>query len=250
VMRRSLVPNLVAAAEFNANRGARGVRLFESGHLFPGGTADEAEALALVVGGCDGGFWDRRAEPDLLSLKGEVEALLAELGVVAEAEATELPGMAPGSAALLRREARTIGYFGRIAAAQAPFPLFVAELLLDPLPLRAAALHAQAPSRFPGIDADLTLTHALDLPWRELAAAIRAARVEDLARFNLKDRYQGAGIPEGAVATTIAFYYNAAERSLTQDEVNSRQQALKADLERRFGSDRSAERPVGAEEKR
>ena len=248
VMRRSLVPNLVAAAEWNANRGARSVRLFESGHLFPGGSADEVEALALVVGGTDGGLWDRRPENDLLSLKGEVEALLAELGVVAEAEATELPGIASGSGALLRRAGETIGYFGRVAASAGSFPIFVAELLLNSLPLRSASLRVQPPSRFPGIDADFTLTHPLELPWRDLAAAIGSAGVEDLARFSLKDRYQGTGIPEGAVATTIAFHYNAPERSLTQDEVNSRQQALAVDLERRFGVDRSVERPTGAKE--
>ena len=55
VMRRSLVPNLVASAGFNANRGATGVRLFESGHLFPGGVAEEVEALALVVLAVDSG---------------------------------------------------------------------------------------------------------------------------------------------------------------------------------------------------
>ncbi len=238
VMRRSLVPNLVAAAEFNAHRGARGVRLFESGHLFPGGEAAEVEALALVAGGSDGGAWDRRPEIDLLSLKGEVEALLAELGVAPAAEATELPGIAVGSGALLRRAGETIGYFGRVAAAESPYPLYVAELLLDRLPVGPGELRVQPPSRFPGIDADLTLTHPLDLSWSELEAAIRAAQVEDLAQFSLKDRYQGAGIPSGAVATTIAFHYSTPERSLTQDEVNTRQQALRGDLERRFGIDR------------
>jgi phenylalanyl-tRNA synthetase beta chain len=103
----------------------------------------------------------------------------------------------------------------------------------------------QPPSRFPGIDVDFTLTHALELPWRELAAAIAAAQVEDLARCVLKDRYQGAGIPAGAVATTVAFHYNAPERSLTQEEVNGRHQALAADLERRFGVARA-----GTEERR
>ena len=50
----------------------------------------------------------------------------------------------------------------------------------------------------------------------------------------------------GAVATTIAFHYNAPERSLTQEEVNQRHQALAGDLERKF----AVERPSGAAEKR
>ena len=236
VMRRSLVPNLVAAAEFNANRGARAVRLFESGHLFPGGDAGEIEALAMVTGGNDGGPWDRRAESDLLGLKGEIEALLADLGVEAEVAPAELPGVTPGTGATLSLGGENVGWFGRLRAFDGAFPLFAAELVLDRLPLHSDRIRVEPPSRFPGIDADFTLTHVLDLAWRELAAAIRDARVEDLAGFDLKDRYQGKGIPAGAVATTIAFHYNAPERSLTQEEVNQRHQALAGDLERRFGS--------------
>lgn len=246
VMRRSLVPNLMAAAEFNANRGARSVRLFESGHLFPGGKAVEIEALAMVTGGSDGGPWDRRAESDLLGLKGEVEALLADLGVEAMVSPAELPGITPGTGAHLSFGGAIVGWFGRLRAFDGAFPLFAAELVLDRLPLQRERIRVEPPSRFPGIDADLTLTHSLDLAWRELAAAITAAQVEDLARFDLKDRYQGKGIPAGAVATTIAFHYRAPERSLTQEEVNQRHQALAGDLERRFGIDRRA----GAEEKR
>ncbi|MBP7589674.1 MAG: hypothetical protein KBA72_17115, partial [Thermoanaerobaculia bacterium] len=66
-----------------------------------------------------------------------------------------------------------------------------------------------------------------------------AEQVEDLSRFSLKDRYQGKGIPAGAVATTIAFHYNAPERSLTQEAVNARHQALAGSLERRFGVERA-----------
>ena len=246
VMRRSLVPNLAAAAEFNANRGARSVRLFESGHLFPGSGMPEVEALAMVTGGSDGGPWDRRAESDLLGLKGEIEALLADLGVDAQVAPAELPGVTPGTGASLSLGGEAVGWFGRLQAFDGAFPLFAAELLLDRLPLHGDRIRVEPPSRFPGIDADLTLTHALDLPWRDLAAAIGEARVEDLARFHLKDRYQGKGIPAGAVATTIAFHYNAPERSLTQEEVNQRHQALAGDLERRFGVDRRS----GAEEGR
>ena len=245
VMRRSLVPNLAAAAEFNANRGARGVRLFESGHLFPGGASPEVEALALVAGGFDGGLWDRRAECDLFGLKGEIEALLAELGVEPEVAPGEFPGVTPGTGAALRFAGEEIGWLGRLQNFEGPFALFAAELRLDRLPLARGRFRVEPPSRFPGIDVDFTLTHALELPWRELSAAISSERVEDLARFALKDRYQGKGIPSGAVATTIAFHYNAPERSLTQEEVNVRHQTLAGNLERRFGVDRT-----GAEDKR
>ena len=85
------------------------------------------------------------------------------------------------------------------------------------------------------MSADLTLTHALATPWAEIDKAIRELQPPDLVSWDLKVRYRGQGVPEGAVKTTISFFYNARERSLTQEEVNERQLGLNQELERRFG---------------
>ena len=91
------------------------------------------------------------------------------------------------------------------------------------------------PSRFPSIAVDLTLTHALDVPWAALAAAVEERRPPELVSFGLENRYQGQGVPAGAVNTTLHFVYNAPDRSLTQDEVNERHGVLAALLGERFG---------------
>ncbi len=251
LLRRSLVPNLVAAAEANANRGATAVRLFEVGHLFPGGEAQEIEALAWVAGGVSGGPWDGHSETDLFALKGVGEALAEELDAGAlVADPAELPGVVPGTGALWRdAHGALVGWFGRLGAAETAFPLFGAELALDRLPAAGAKRPIVAPPRLPGISADLTLTHPLALTWAELRlaidqaaidqAAIESGGVELLVGFRLKERYQGAGVPAGAVATTITFDYHGGERTLTQDEINRRHAALQAELERRFGVERA-----------
>jgi phenylalanyl-tRNA synthetase beta subunit len=79
------------------------------------------------------------------------------------------------------------------------------------------------------------LTHARELAWAELAAAIAELRRPPLAGFRLKDRYDGPPVPAGAVATTITFEYHGGERTLTQEEVNERHAAIAAELERRHG---------------
>lgn len=262
VLRRSLIPNLVAAAESNANRGASGVRLFEVGHLFPGGDVsdsgtNEVEALAWVAGGESAGRWDAQAALDLLALKGVGEALVEELDAgTLTAQPTELPGVVSGTGATWRdAQGAAVGWFGRLAAAETPFPLFAAELALDRLPAARAKRPIVAPSRLPGISADLTLTHPLGLSWAELSVAIGevatgSGAAELLAGFRLKERYQGAGVPIGAVATTITFDYHGGNRSLTQDEVNDRHAALQAELERRFGVDRATPAERAQEERR
>jgi phenylalanyl-tRNA synthetase beta chain len=239
VMRRSLVPNLVTAAEFNLHRGAAAVRLFEVGHLFAA-SGEEVEAAALITAGGGNVPWNRDAGADLFALKGEIEGLLLELGVLAESRAAELPGVVAGTGARWSAGGATIGWFGRIDAPEVAEPLFAGEILLDRLPAAPPRRPVDPPARHPGISVDTTLTHPLALTWREIEAAIGAARAKSLRSFALKDRYQGRGVPAGAVATTITFEYLDADRTLTLEEVNAAHAALAADLERRFGVAREA----------
>ena len=81
----------------------------------------------------------------------------------------------------------------------------------------------------------VNITHALDVPWAEIDRTIAESAPPDFASWEIKVRYRGQGVPEGAVNTTLSFHYNAQDRSLTQEEVNARQQGLNQELERRFG---------------
>jgi phenylalanyl-tRNA synthetase beta chain len=255
VLRRSLVPGLVESARFNQRRGAAAVRLFEVATVFlprSGGDAGEAaaadgtaelpeqpEMVALVCGGTVGNPWQREVHLDLFDAKGAVESLAAELGARVEARPPgapgELPGLLAGSSAWLyaRGGERPVGYLGRVEAEEG-FPLYVAEIAADALEGEVDRA-VRLPPRLPGIGADLTLTHALDVPWAEIERKIAALAPPDLASRELANRYRGEGVPEGAVNTTIHFVYNAGDRTLTQDEVNERQAELAAELVRRFG---------------
>ncbi len=254
-LRRSLLPGLVADARFNTRRGAESVRLFELGAAFgrrPGEEGAESvverEAVGIVCGGAVGTPWGRRRDLDLFDLKGVVEALAEAAGVAVEASPANLPGLLAGASAELRMGGRRVGVLGRLAPAAGgeddPYPVYLAELELaaleaDPAALRAARELA-APPRLPGIEADLTLTHSVDVPWAEIEAAVRGAAAPELVRFRLKDRYTGRGVPEGAVNTTLTFLYHGGERQLTQDEVNQKQEALAGVLEERFGWEEAA----------
>lgn len=242
VLRRSLVPNLVESARFNQRRGVPAVRLFEIGRAFfavdtAGELPDQPEMVALVCGGRTGTPWQRGVDLDFFDLKGAVEAVAEELGVTLEARPAELRGLLSGNAAELVRPDRhgqVIGYLGRVEDEEG-YPLYAAEIALDGLTGGSRSLQVDQPSRFPGIDADFTLTHSLETPWAEIDRTIAGHAPADLVAWDLKDRYRGQGVPEGAVNTTISFLYNSRERSLTQEEVNERQGALTADLVRRFG---------------
>ncbi|HEX5757649.1 MAG TPA: phenylalanine--tRNA ligase subunit beta [Thermoanaerobaculia bacterium] len=242
LLRRSLLPGLVESARFNQRRGAPFVQLFEVGRVFfpPSGNRaeaalpDEPEMVALVCGGRRGTPWDGARDLDLFDLKGVLEELAESFGGRFEARAADLPGLVRGAAAELVLRGEVVGSFGQVAGEEG-YALYAAELAVEPLVAGEPALAVAAPSRLPGVAADYTLTHPVGVSWAELERAIARAAPPDLASFRLKDRYRGPGVPEGAVNTTITFLYNARDRSLTQEEVNERQAALTAELERRFG---------------
>lgn len=236
VMRRSLIPNLVETARFNQRRGLPAVRIFEIATVFyeTPGFPDQPEHVGLVCGGRAGNPWQREMELDFFDLKGVVESVTEAAGVRLEIRPASLPGLLEGSAAELFRSGQRIGYLGRVAEEEG-YPLYVAEIALEALEGGDVSLRVEAPSRFPAIDADLTLTHSQDVPWAEIDRTIAELRPPDLVSWEMTVRYRGQGVPEGAVNTTIHFLYNSPERSLTQEEVNERQLALAAELERRFG---------------
>jgi phenylalanyl-tRNA synthetase beta chain len=237
VMRRSLATNLLETARFNQRRGLPAVRMFEVATVFfeaPGaGLPDQPEHVALVCGGRLGSPWEREVDLDLSDLKGTIEALADAFGVRFEVRPADLPGLLAGNAAELLRDGNVVGWFGRVEEEES-YPLYLAELATEAL-AGEVSLEVDLPSRFPGISADFTLTHALSIPWTEIDGTIAAHRPANLVSWRLKVRYRGPGVPDGAVNTTISFEYNARERSLTQEEVNAQQLDLNQKLMDRFG---------------
>jgi phenylalanyl-tRNA synthetase beta chain len=190
--------------------------------------------VGLVCGGRLGSPWEREVELDLFDLKGAIDALFDAFGVRLEARPAELTGVLAGNSAELLRGGEVVGWFGRVAEEEG-YPLYAAEIATEALAGGEISLQVDLPSRYPGVSADFTFTHSLEAPWAEIERAIRETAPPDLVSWQLKDRYRGTGVPEGAVNTTLSFHYNARERSLTQEEVNARQGALNQELERRFG---------------
>ena len=236
-MRRSLLPGLIEAARFNQRRGSQAIRFFEVGHVFPGSESREIESIAWVAGGQIDLPWDRANAFDLFELKGTVESLANHFEVKLLGRSTKVSGLVPGtSSELISGEdgETVIGSMGQLDSDDSAYPLFVAEL--NAASLRFESIRpVDIPSRYPGVEVDLTLTQSVDTPWSEISSEIRRASVEDLVSFGLKDRYSGEGVPEGAVNTTIYFFYNAVGNSLTRDQVNERHEAVRQLLEQRFG---------------
>jgi len=242
-MRRSLLPGLLGAARTNINQGESSLALFEEGRIFglAAGEAIEREHLGIVLAGRTGG-WDTGGRVGFFDLKGVVDEIAIKTGFAGlrwkrggapwldESQGAILMdghGAAVGLAGLLSEE--------MAAAWELRQPLYVAELDLTAAPGELPLPRFEELPRFPGITADMTVEHDRKLSFAELVAAVHNLADETVQEIDLVARYEGKGLPENAVRTTLRLLYRHRERSLTQEEVNAAQEALRKELAARLG---------------
>jgi phenylalanyl-tRNA synthetase beta chain len=123
-------------------------------------------------------------------------------------------------------------------------PVFVAELNLDLLArLRAATSDATRPlSRHPFVVRDLSIVVSDTLPAAIIrgtmltASQQRDAMPATLVSITFFDRYQGKGVPEGAVSISARLTFQADDRTLTDAEVQQSFDTILAALVREHGA--------------
>ena len=239
-MRRSLLPGLLSAVRDNLNQGERTVAVFEQGRVFflaDDAPAEEERLAVALVGPAPGD----QGPIGFSHLKGAVEGMADELGFP---ELRWVRGGGPwldeAQGAVIEADGRAVGCAGLVASAVAQrwdikAPVYVAEL-----DLAAAAREIPLPSfvelpRYPAVTADMTIEHSTDLSFAELHAVVQNLSGELVEAVDLQDRYAGKGLPSGAVRSTLRLTYRTSDRSLTQNEVNEQQEALREGLGQRLG---------------
>ena len=250
-LRPSLLPGLIAAASYNAARGAASLRLMEAGTVY-GRTTDAAvpvegyhehTALGLALTGLAAPqAWDAPARAvDFYDLKGLVYAVLDGLGI---AGVTETPRTEPDAltdyALVLSASGRPLGVVARVSAALTPDlsqPLYAAELNWDAVAALAPAETTRyAPfARVPAVERDLAVVVPQAQAAGPLLDAIRDAGRPLLQSVRLFDRYRGAGVPEGQQSLAFALRF-ATDRTLTDKEIDGRIRRITGALERLHGA--------------
>jgi phenylalanyl-tRNA synthetase beta chain len=246
-LRLSLLPGLVDAVAHNRRHGRRDVRLFEIGTRFAPQGETRAVAFAWTGGG-SGEHWSGGArDVDFFDIKGVAEHLCDVLGVAVRVEPLREPFLVAGqTAAIVVAEGpdtgTEIGIAGQVTPAIADargLPrqdrLFAAELSLDVLwRARAAAFDAaRVLPRHPQVVRDLSIVVADTLPAEIIRGTILAAGrgvPAPLVAASFFDRYQGQGVPQGAVSLSIRLTFQAADRTLTDAEVQKSVEAILAAL--------------------
>ena len=236
VLRPSALPGLLDAVAHNRRREQRDVRLFEIGNVFSK-TRGERQSLALAwTGATDAPHW-AGASPDVtfFDMKGAVERVARALNVEATVAPYTEDWLVPGQTAALMAGERRIGVFGRLSKAlteahglPADDAVFVADIDLDAASAVADGhvTRVVALPRFPSVTRDIAILVSDTLAAADLRATIRRAAPSTLTEVREFDRYQGKGIPEGKVSLAVRLTFRAADRTLTDGEIQTAMDAI------------------------
>ena len=90
--------------------------------------------------------------------------------------------------------------------------------------------------RHPSVVRDLSIVVPADLPAARVRDTIHASAPPTLVAVREFDRYQGTSLPDGAVSLSVRLTFRAAERTLTDAEVQSATDAILAALAAEHGA--------------
>jgi phenylalanyl-tRNA synthetase beta chain len=182
-----------------------------------------------LTGGWEEDAWYGKRRPiDFYDIKGVVEVLVKGLGQVKTSiNKTDDPLYHPGQRASLKAGDTIIGTFGLLHPVivrnyELSDDVFAAELDLD----KAAANMArkrrvEAPSRFPAVTRDVALLVSADTKVEEIRSLVKKAGGQLLADTYPFDLFKGKNIPQGKKSIAYRLSYQALDRTLTVEEVDS-----------------------------
>lgn len=235
-MRPSIIPNLMAAAQRNADRGYPHAALFEIGPVFEGVSIDQQKTVATGVrfGAVGARHWDGAAQHrvvDALDAKADAIAALAGAGApVGNLQITrDAPSYYhPGRSGALKLGTVTLAYFGEV------HPGVLEQLdIKGPVAAFEAFLNAQNPPKKKSSAKPLLTLSPFQPVTRDFAFIVeqtiegemimKAARSADkkIDRVEIFDIYQGKGVADGCKSVAINVTIHPDDHTLSDAEIEA-----------------------------
>jgi len=222
MMRTTSVGSMLDTLSYNFNRRAESAKLFEIAKVFrptePGKLPNEPEIVTIGMYG----------DVDFFDLKGACEVLFKELKIkkVKYSACTDNPIYHPGRCATVTINGKAAGTIGEIHPDVAKkfnigTKCYVAEIALDAM---FGAINTEvkftALPKFPAVTRDIAMLVDKAVPVADIEAIMVKASGNLLDTIKLFDVYEGSQIPEGKKSVAYAISFRAADRNLTNEEIN------------------------------
>jgi phenylalanyl-tRNA synthetase beta chain len=235
-LRRSLVPSLLSARHTNEALSNPVIELFEIAAVYlprANELPDEQLMLAITSGG------------DFYSVKGALEAVVAELNPRIELEAadTSVELLDARRCCQLRFDGELWGYLGEVSSeGLKKFDLrsrtTVAEVKVSLLSHVADLVRLWQPQpAYPAIARDLNFVVEEQVRWTDIAAAVRTSGGERLENLEYKDTYRDeTRLGAGKKSVLLSITLRAHETTLTSHEADAIRDRIVAACAERLGA--------------
>jgi phenylalanyl-tRNA synthetase beta chain len=235
-MRPSILPGLIEAAGRNARRGFADCAFFEIGPVFAGTEpGDERTAIAAIVAPHGPRRWDHGPDADVFALKGDLLALLDELGAptanLQVAQGDPRPWWRPGRAARLQLGPKAVlAEFGEIhpkalALLGVAGPVYAFEAWVEaiPEPKKKAVKTKSALTLSPlmPLTRDFAFVVACETPAGDLVRAVQSADRALIAGVRVFDVYEGPGVAEGGKSVAVEVTLQPRDKTLEDAEIEA-----------------------------
>ncbi|MBF0533300.1 MAG: hypothetical protein HQL23_09455, partial [Candidatus Omnitrophica bacterium] len=234
VLRPSLLPSMLAALLTNCNRGQKNIKIFETGKLYT--PAGETETAAVLLSGQAAEDWRDTKKPavDFYDLKGIVDKALltvAEGGLAYQAGNENF--LAAGQACRVVLAGEPLGFLGRVSPRiLAEWDIkskevYFAQINLEKLyKLSQPIRKYQPPPEFPGIVRDISLSVSRDIEFQTIQDLALSGGQGLLASVVFLEEYIGEKIAKDQRGLVFSLTYQAADRTLREEEVNAVHETL------------------------
>jgi phenylalanyl-tRNA synthetase beta chain len=242
VMRTSLTAGLVKNVVLNLSRQESDVRIFETGKVYIPSSGDKLpkeinKLAAAATGRKQPELWDRE-ELDFFDLKAILEKAFGALHLPSGAAfraASEIEFLHPGKSAEIIIDSEAVGYVGELHPGllerlELTKRVYVAEIDLDAAARLTAGKKGEFKPlpKFPSVRRDIALVVDEGVTAGSIIDEIKSlgsGLIEDARIF---DVFTGGSVQTGKKSVAVSLHLRAADKTLTEDEINKIQdKALK-----------------------
>jgi phenylalanyl-tRNA synthetase beta chain len=251
ILRTTLVPGLIDVLSSNARRQGSEMAIFETGTVFrnKGGNnrPEELNKLGGGIFGYENDIWQQGA-PNFFALKGVLEMLFERIQLdnykfIPDNDNRDF--LHPGRRAEIKfDQTHTFGFIGEIHPELAdqndlPAGATIFELDLDLLfEVTAKKSYSyQKLVKYPVLSRDLAVVLKEDIAVGVIYQSIKNIGGVMLKNLELFDIYQGDQIKEGSKSAAFELKFQAADRTLTDQEVNERFNQIVKHLKKEFSAE-------------
>ena len=235
-MRPSALPNLIQAAARNAARGHADACLFEVGPIYlDDSPTGQRTVIAGLIAPRAARHWGGAAEDTLFGLKGDLMALLDELGAPVGSlqlvQGQNRDWWHPGRSARLQLGPKTVMVeFGALhprvlKLLDADGPMLAFEIVLDAVPeprgTKSKARGTANLANLMPLTRDFAFLVEDGKPVGDLTRAVAGADKALITEVRVFDVYRGAGVPEGMKSVALEIAIQPVGATLTEPEIEA-----------------------------